>query len=205
MKTITATNYDNATKEAASIDKDLLKIIPAEIKDADKGVYHVLLVRKKHDPVRKQYLKKGQVQTYHKGKAFEKIAKNYARHDIDDFIIIHDPTQLSKGEIAPSLKAHEKNSIEASIRAEEKKAMEDRIKARTEKAQADKVAEKKQQELDAEKNKPKTRKELLFKGLPINEANVDDFAKDNQVDISKAKSFEKKLAIVSAWISNKAK
>ena len=201
MKTVKTTNYANAVKQAEAIGKGVSDKIPEQIKDADKSVYHVLLVRKQHNPAKKRYDVISSIQTFHKGQAFEKIAKNYARHNFDELIIVHDPTKLAKADAeATTLKAHESKSIDAQIEKEEREAMEKRIAERKAEAkktlQANKEVEAEKEAKDAKPKEPT----LEFQGLEVTEANVIEFAKDNKIDISKAKSAQGKLAIVKKWV-----
>ena len=178
-----------------------------EIKEADgKNHYHVLLVKKRHDAKNEKYIVSGTLQTFGKGQAFDKIKKNFGTQGYSAIIILHDPS-LNAPETGSDLARHEKSAIERQIEKEEKEAMDKRIAERKKKAIADasvKKAEAIQEEAKkAEKTGPGPKK-LMFNDVEVTEENIDDFAKDNEVNLSEAKTPEGKLAIVKKWIEDQS-
>ena len=219
MSKIATNNYENAFKQAKAYEEasgvkagTLTGRIPKEINKADgKNHYHVLLVKKRHDAANERYILAGNVQTFGKGPAFDKISKNFKTQGFASLIIVHDPNNNPVEQNTTSdLKQHEKSAIARQIEKEEKEAMDKRIAERTKEAEQ-KASEAKSDlnpstQAGSEKNpsKPKNDK-LTFDGVEITEANVDDFIKDNKVDVKDAKTPEGKLAIVKKFIEGKTK
>jgi len=94
MKVLEANNLSQAVKELNKIDKSLVEKLNADVKDADKKYYHVILVKVKDRPGQAKNEVTFIVQTYN-ARGFEKIKKNYVFQDFSQVILLHDPTQLS--------------------------------------------------------------------------------------------------------------
>lgn len=71
--------------------------------------------------------------------------------------------------------------------------------------QVSKAVTAKEAQLDAKNIEVKSEEVLSYDGLTVTEANVEQFAKDNDVDISKAKTAKEKIAIVAKFIGKKKK
>lgn len=212
MKKIKPNKYDAAVKAAEAFETEnqikagtLTGQIPAVINEGDgKRHYHVLMIKQRHDAKNKRYIATATPQTFSKGPAFEKIAKNYATHGFSSIIILHDPTK-NVDQDKPELKQFEKSAIATQIEKEEEAAKNRRI--------AERIAEEEKKALDKKEpsssdgsetgpgndNDPKT---YEFNGNQVTEADIDQFAKDNKVDVSKAKSVDGKLAMVKKFIED---
>jgi len=205
--------FDLALKQIAAVEKEsalkegsLTSKLPQELELKDcKNHYHVALVKVIHDSKNRRYISSMTVQTFGKGAAISKLEKNYKTLGFSHAIIVHDPTTIQDKGTA-DLKGFEKNSIASKIRQEEQQKMnkriDDRIKEEQEKAQKEKA---KAIEEEVKRTKSSKNTALEFEGVNITESNVDQFAKDNQVDISSAKSPEGKLALVKKFIESKTK
>lgn len=206
-KTIKTNNCANALKQAKAYEKkngvaegNLSDKLKEEILVGDKNHYHVLLVKKRHDTANQRYLVAGNVQTFGRGLPFEKIKKNFATQGFATLIILHDPTQNKDDDSDSRLKGFEKSAIERQIEKEERDAMNKRIAERKAEAIEKAKAEKQKQAETVGSQQSKKDSPLIFEGLEITVDNIDQFAKDNKVDLSPAKTDEGKLAIVKNWI-----
>lgn len=150
MSKITTNNYVNAFNQAQAYEKlhgvksgAVTERIPKEINKVD-GInhYHVLMVNKRHDAVNERYIVTGNVQTFGKGKPFEKISKNFKNLGFSSLIVIHDPTNNPVENTASvGLKQHEKSVIARRIEKEEEEEKNARVKRRLEDAEAKAKAE----------------------------------------------------------------
>lgn len=210
MGKVSTNNYQKAFDQAKAFEESkalkegtLTSSIPEQIEEREaKNHYHVMLIKNRHDANNERYVSSANVQTFAKGRAFDKIAKNFNNQGFAAAIIVHDPTQYSDGNDG-ALKLHEKSAIEVQIEKEEKAAMEKRIADRKQEALDKAQAEKKAQEVkDAEEAAKAQKGESFETATVVNAENVDALAKEHKIDISKATTPAGKIAIVQKSLSN---
>lgn len=210
MGKVSTSNYQKAFDQAKAFEESkalkegsLTSRIPKKIDEAEaKNHFHVLLIKNRHDAKNERYISSGNVQTFAKGRAFEKISKNFKNQGFATAIIVHDPNQFSDGNEG-DLKLHEKSAIEVQIEKEEKEAMEKRIAERKQKALDKAQEEKKAKEVKEAEEAAKAQKKASAKTeTEVNAENVDALAKDLKIDISKATTPAGKIAIVQKALAN---
>lgn len=208
MGKVSTNNYDNAFAQAKAIEEakalkagTITRSIPKNIPVAEaKNHYHVLLVKNRHDAKNERYVATANVHTFSKGRAFDKISRNFKNQGFATAIIVHDPTQY-KDTTTADLKQHEKSAIEVQIEQEEEEAKNKRIAER--KAEAIKKAETEKAKQEEEEAKKAAKKQNAETGTEVNAQNVDALAKEFNVDVSKATTPEGKIALVNKAVNKK--
>ena len=196
FKQVEAFEQEHQLKSGILTDK-----IPGTINKLDSvNHYHVIMIKQRHDSSKKRYVASLTVQTYSKGPAFDKIAKNYAIFGFSSIVILHDPKE-NKSVEEVVLQGHEITAIEAKVKADQEAEMKRKI-AEGIKAGVDKALKAKEEAVKAEKNTDDSAK-IMDGDVEVTESNIDEFAKDNKVDVSKASSVDEKLSIVKKFIDKK--
>lgn len=198
MKTLKASNLNQAVKELNKIDKSLIEKVDENVKDANKAHYHVILVKVKDRPGQAKNKVTVIVQTYNKA-GFEKIKKNFVFQGFSSVVLLHDPSTLSAEELAPTKKLAEKPAPVAPV---------DTKKDETISAQANTISEKDQEIADlkaklSEKPAPVDNGDVDFDVETADFKSLNEFAAANKIELGTAKSTDAIRVVVKEWIAKK--
>lgn len=155
--------------------------IPQEINENEKGYYHVLFITSRPNPSTLKYEHEVKRQVINK-ETFDRCKETYKQLGYTNMVIFHNPL----------VQAEEDAKAKANTDAEAQA-----------KAKADAEA---QAKIDADKKAEEDAKANLNSGdegkgtEEVTTKNVVEFAAANNIDISKGKNLQEKLAIVNIWI-----
>ena len=197
MKTLKANNLTQAKKELGAIDgltdKQIAKL-KSEVREADKKLYHVILVKKIHDAANQKYLVSFIVQQYNT-RAFAKVKTSVTQLGFHKAIVLHDPTQVAE-EKTPTLTTFDKQAIETQVKkdleAKHKKEMDDLRAELEEKAKASKI----------NNGNDNT---IIVGEIEVATAKKDDllkFANDNKIELGDNPKVDTIRPIIAKWIEN---
>ena len=185
--------------------------IPQEINENEKGYYHVLFITSRPNPTTLKFDHEVKKQVINK-ETFDRCKDTYKQLGYTNMVIFHNP--LLQAEEDAKLKAEE----DAEAKAKAKEEADAKIKADAEaqakidadkkaKEEADKKAEE-DAKLKAEagsNNNSGDEGKLVYEGVEVTTKNVVEFATANNIDVTKCKYLQEKLAIVTIWIEENKK
>ncbi len=209
MKTLKANNLTQAQKELEAIDgltDEKIAKLKSAVREADKKLYHVILVKKIHDAANQKYLVSFIVQQYNT-RAFAKVKTSVTQLGFYKAIVLHDPTQVAEDE-TPTLTTFDKRAIESQVKkdleAKHKKEIDDLRAELEEKTRASKTDDGNGADDTGAGNDDTT----IVGEIEVETAKKDEllkFAEDNKIELGEDTKVDTIRPIIAKWIEDNKK
>lgn len=181
MSKVKPNNLEKALAEAEAFNEEVVKFIPTEIKESDKGLYHVALIKLTHKEHLKKYEVSVNVQPLNDRQMSKLAQKKVQSIDYDKAIIVHMPEAVEEINVVKAKKEEDSDVLD--IEAIKQKAKDE--------ARAELEAELKAKE---EANSPKKVNVKNF-----NKEKLIEFALENSIEIEGAETNKEIIEKIVAW------